>query len=114
MRQRKFRVWDKTERVMYYGGFYITVVWRNDAEPSEDSYVLMESTGETNKNNEEIWEDDIVKRSDGLIGRVVYYNAMWMIGNKDGVLELVFESYDAETIGNIHESPGLLKLETGV
>lgn len=49
MKNMQFRVWDKKEEKMYYEGFYVTpdggLVWRNDALPDKDDYILMRSTG---------------------------------------------------------------------
>ena len=73
---------------------------------------LMQYTGLNDQNGIEIYEGDIVKKSSGAVGQVVYLKvtAGFKLYNAGQVFDL-FEA-DArylEVIGNIYENPELLK-----
>ena len=87
---------------------------------SERKFDLMQFTGFKDKNDKEIYENDIVKFKDGRIGVVIfdtlplyienqgkYYVTGWFINFKNEEYEPLED--DAEVIGNIYENPELLE-----
>lgn len=118
----KFRAWytpfkgKKFGQEMKYGqaGSLIT-----HAEMSPDNYVLMQSTGLKDKNGVEIFEGDIVKKTNGSIGYVVYLQqeagfvvvlkkSDYRLGHRN-TGESYTEATNHEVIGNIYENSELLE-----
>ncbi|MEC3942085.1 YopX family protein [Enterococcus mundtii] len=118
----KFRAWytpfkgEKFGQEMKYGqaGRLIT-----HAEMAPDQYVLMQSTGLKDKNGVEIFEGDIVKKTNGSIGYVVYLQqeagfvvvlkkSDYRLGHRN-TGESYTEATNHEVIGNIYENPELLE-----
>ncbi len=108
----KFRAWTGKEMVnivdltMYEGGGYKI----NDEVLSHyDKWPVMEFTGLKDKNDQEIYEDDIV-RLQNRIGAVEYREdfAGFKVGDEFGTRELNQYYSDLEIIGNIYENPELL------
>lgn len=111
---RKFRVWDIREKKMYYTGFYVrpdgSIVWRNDAVPEPDSYVLMQSAFD----DIEIWEGDIRQNIKEKYIEEIYWDEFFSglrVRGKDGrQYDIdITEEDDYKIIGNKWESPALFE-----
>ncbi len=117
--EHKYRVWDIPEQKMYYEGFYIcpdgSLVWRNDAKPEPDTYILMQYTGLKDKNGKEIYKGDVVKDIDG-VWLVEQRNYKWVVimlpwdreTEPPDIYDLCDMGY-LEIIGDIHSKPELLE-----
>ena len=124
MRDIKFRIWDTENKLMlkvqeldfeptFYGGrIAIRPDQYNDYFDTEDM-ILMQYTGLHDKNGKEIYEGDIVRKFNGIIGKVIYEHSEFIIdvtNNKKldyGRLDLI-ENF-IEVIGNIYDNPDLLE-----
>lgn len=79
------------------------------------AYVIPDSvgqyTGQEDKNGKEIYEGDIVKGEDSVIGKVEWINYCWDFGQAVIILDIEngLEPNTLEVIGNIYEQPELLK-----
>ena len=78
-----------------------------------DKDTLGQYTGLHDKNGKEIYEGDIVRKFNGIIGKVIYEHSEFIIdvtNNKKlvyGRLDLI-ENF-VEVIGNIYDNPDLLE-----
>lgn len=121
----RFRAWDKEFKEMVqvdalvFDEQVIKATYKNGNVVKEDlkNYVLMQSTGLTDKNGEEIFEGDILEVNDWL--EVVSFSeekAMFVskgIGFPETSLYDLLDSdiFTVEIIGNIYENPELLEVE---
>lgn len=120
MRVVKFRAWDKEIEKIYpvleidfveeWVSMYSKMTGRH--YNWLNNLVLMQYTGLQDKNGVEIYEGDIVRKSNGAIGQVVYLKATasYKLYNNGQIFD-IFEA-DArylEVIGNIYENPELLQ-----
>lgn len=130
----KFRVWDKpnecwsdlehytTEdgRLWHFATIEDEILIQDDPE----MYVVEQYTGLKDKNGEEIYEGDVIKRLSFIAGEKEYYTTCQVRWDSD---ECCFELHylsgalfgdslldideEYEVIGNIHENPELLGKE---
>lgn len=111
----KFRVWDKTDKEMYLvdeinfiRGEFESIGDGITFLRGADEIELMQSTGLLDKNEQEIFEGDILK--DGSeYGRVVYDpdRTMWRVYGKD-FDDALSDWWTGRVVGNIYENPELL------
>jgi len=123
-REIKFRVWDKKNECFIkdddYSGPIADSEWININELikmyERTGFILMQYTGNKDKNGKEIYEGDIVK--DGKWISIIEWDGFsWVdtiIGKRDsedGRTAILDENETAnfEVIGNIYENPNLLK-----
>lgn len=128
---QKFRAWDTTKKEMFKDTFAITesgqvvIVEQGFVTDTPeyvfvDNLVVMQSTGNTDENEKEIFEGDIlaVETDDGTLNVNVFWDeghALFMFeskqyNEKEALAELLEDdSYPFEIIGNIYENPEFLK-----
>lgn len=128
---QKFRAWDTIKKEMFKDTFAITesgqvvIVEQGFVTDTPeyvfvDNLVIMQSTGNTDENEKEIFEGDIlaVETDDGTLNVNVFWDeghALFMFeskqyNEKEALAELLEDdSYPFEIIGNIYENPELLK-----
>jgi uncharacterized phage protein (TIGR01671 family) len=113
----RFRVWDKFEGSMDYGGnYYIAtfndvvslVDWKECRYELKDRFIIQQCTGKEDKNGKLIFEGDIVKTWAGL--GCIEWTGDFGIGQYVCVVEhtswdLVVYGDDLEVVGNIFQPP---------
>ena len=134
MREIKFRAWIKPDSEGNYGemifqggtsdfemisnGDGFGVLFDMERWLDREDFELMQYTGLTDKNGKEIYEGDVVLVKDIENGEKFQYETVFKHGafcaqraNDFDVIFYAMDSafYEAEIIGNIYESPELLK-----
>ena len=120
----RFRAWDKEFKEMVqvdalvFDEQLIKATYKNGNVVKEDlkNYVLMQSTGLTDKNGKEIFEGDILGTKDGLLDGIVKYNSdlgTWAnsLLRYNNFERLCNVANSREIIGNIWEDGELLDVE---
>lgn len=129
MREIKFRAWDiQNERMVYdpdrfepsYSEdekvispwvFYET--WQDREDGIRRSCQLMQFTGLLDKSGKEIYEGDRLKDSSGYIWVVYWYEDHACFGcyneSLPNIKHEIIDNLNCEVIGNVFESPDLLK-----
>ena len=130
----KFRAWDKTDKEMYLvdeinfnRGEFESIGCGITFLRGADKVELMQSTGLLDKNGQEIFEGDIVKRYKSpffkakweyQIETVIKEKASLLLGRESGKnfgtipFDSPFAKSDSlEVLGNIYENPELLEVE---
>lgn len=122
----KYRAWDKHGQKMFANDELIIWngnVYANDSKKltcnnlkgwSIDDEYLMQSTGLRDKNDKEIFEDDIVKMAKDVYSEPTYYEVVrhrggaYRLESKQHGCELWLRHTDCEVVGNVYENKELL------
>ena len=116
-RQIKFRVWNPNDKEMYIPSVLNRLGCKifnvGNYAPPDETHPIMQFTGLLDRNNTEIYEDDIVKIPGyyAECGIVEYSSPSFHIWDgSDGFTEFNWEDWNEfEVIGNIYEHLYLLK-----
>ena len=120
MREIKFRVWDKANRTMAFGGSFRDIYPTMDREewayvidtPHPDDCEIMQFTGLLDRHGVEIYEGDIVEDSSSRY-KIIYHTDGFYLHNiyePENILLQLRHCYLLNTvIGNIYENPELLE-----
>jgi len=129
MRKNKFRVWNLEKEKMYrviklsdsfYGDCEESYCHYENEEGKAEflplSYgIIMQYTGQKDREGTEIYEGDIIRENDGdggyIYAEVVYHNCGFMGKEQGFEPEYPISEFrnEAEVIGNIYENPELLE-----
>jgi len=122
----RYRAWDKHEQKMFTNDELIIWngnVYANDSKKltcnnlkgwSIDDEYLMQSTGLRDKNDKEIFEDDIVKMAKDVYSEPTYYEVVrhrgraYRLESKQHGCDLWLRHPDCEVVGNVYENKELL------
>jgi len=113
MRPIKYRAWNEEFGSMCYSTvgilfekrrFYPFGIEVGFSHYPEEGWIFEQFTGLLDKNGKEIYEGDIVKDIDGVIGKVCFEDGMFCYAH----YALVAKRIPVEVIGNIHENKELL------
>ena len=117
MREIKFRAWIPNTKT---GKGHLIIINNEEIdELIEEGCAVMQFTGLQDSKGVDIYEGDIVLPSSGVIGSIVFHNGAftytdgachwWMVSDRTSMPSEFGSDTDMEVIGNIHETPELLK-----
>lgn len=121
----RYRAWDKEFKEMVqvdalvFEEQIVKATYKNGNVVKEDlkNYVLMQSTGLTDKNGKEIFEGDVVKMAKNVYSEPTNYEIVrhrsgaYRLESKQHGCELWLRHTDCEIAGNIWEDGELLDVE---
>lgn len=124
----RYRAWDKEFKEMVqvdalvFEEQIVKATYKNGNVVKEDlkNYVLMQSTGLTDKNGKEIFEGDVVKMAKNVYSEPTNYEIVrhrsgaYRLESKQHGCELWLRHTDCEIAGNIWEDGELLDVENEV
>lgn len=121
----KFRAWNKRKSAMYLSPNEIHHLgsWFDAHLPGSladvDNIVIMQFTGLSDKNGNDIYEGDIMSYTSSLngrtyFGRVIYTGGLFALSQRypNGIsdeIEYLFTRTHYEIIGNVFDNPKLIK-----
>ena len=122
----RFRAWDKEFKEMVqvdalvFDEQIIKATYKNGNVVKEDlkNYILMQSTGLTDKNGKEIFEGDVVKMAKNVYSEPTYYEVVrhrggaYRLDSKQYGCELWLRHTDCDIAGNIYDNPELLEVSS--
>lgn len=124
----KFRAWDGSSLSRMYSPLEVMVgdsdIWIFDEDSEGNEWIvnndlsLMQSTGLTDKNGEEIFEGDVVKMAKNVYSEPTYYKVVrhrggaYRLESKQYGCELWLRHTDCEIAGNKFETPELLEVSS--
>lgn len=124
----KFRAWDGSSLSRMYSPLEVMVgdsdIWIFDEDSEGNEWIvnndlsLMQSTGLTDKNGEEIFEGDVVKMAKNVYSEPTYYEVVrhrggaYRLESKQYGCELWLRHTDCEIAGSIYENPELLEVSS--
>lgn len=119
----RYRAWDKEFKEMVqvdalvFDEQIIKATYKNGNVVKEDlkNYILMQSTGLTDKDGKEIFEGDILDSEDGFLAGIVelrqdlgmFVSTLIKYNNFERLCSI---ANSREIIGNIYTNPGLLEV----
>jgi len=111
MREIKFRAWTNAKKMVYTHGIeegdhQLDLFFCGYPELYID---VMQYVGVKDEDNNKIYEGDILENDKNGRGEVIFFNAIFWVQYKTGVLEVGVEHGVSKVIGNIYENPELLK-----
>lgn len=113
MREIKFRAWDKIEEVMLDWKSLTDTFFAHKCDTifNDKSIILMQYTGLKDKNDVEIFEEDIVEYYECSIKEIekveFLHGCFCPIGQSDWIDNN--KIHDMKIIGNIYENPELIR-----
>lgn len=95
------------------------LLWKLLSDYEVDLATVGQYTGLKDKNGKEIWEDDVMRFitefGETMTSEVAFMNGFFYVQGEDDDdiygISYAVESMNAEIIGNIHDTPELLKTE---
>lgn len=124
----RYRAWDGSSLSRMYSPLEVMVgdsdIWIFDEDSEGNEWIvnndlsLMQSTGLTDKNGEEIFEGDVVKMAKNVYSEPTYYEVVrhrggaYRLESKQYGCELWLRHTDCEIAGNKFETPELLEVSS--
>jgi len=106
MRELKFRAWDKKYKKMYEGDIRIALSF-----PSED-IVIMQFTGRTDKDGQEIYQGDVLEGKEGNYVVEWYTPEAHFRAVRSHAFIPAYQWHKHKCIGNIWQHPELRKAKS--